>query len=122
MPVERVEWIFSRNVSRSGGFDASGRFTVENVTQSDTLADFDISSYLAISEFLTLDVNVGDVIRITAQLEASGFVPPGVNLGAPGYNVYIFSGFTVPEPSVTALFVAGLLGIGYRRRRSSPMK
>jgi hypothetical protein len=99
----------SLDVSRTSGSLATDTFTLNAYDASNTMVATQKVTLSTINVWQTLTVSAPEIKSVLLLGEGTGFHPYGIDKIQ----------FTpVPEPSAVALLAAGLLGLGWRRRRS----
>ncbi len=113
MPVEEVEWVYFLDVDDTVSFEGSSSVLIENVTQRQELVSLNEGMDGIVET--TLSANVGDIIRITSEMEGFGSTGPA---GTREYtSIFGMSLFMIPEPSTLMLFAPAALLLHRRTRR-----
>jgi len=95
---DSTELFHELEVEASGGFSGTTLVAIENLTQSIVIRTIDTpTSPPNTFEVSPIPGQVGDLIRITAQINGSGQIPQGVLYGGQYKSVLLMQ--FVPEPS-----------------------
>jgi hypothetical protein len=118
MPVDVLDWTYRLDIDDVDFdlFTGSANVVIENVTRSRVLLEL---SENTLPTEATLDGAMGDIIRITSIMDASGSMGPGTGRI---YRAELTLLFSVPEPSTLCLMLgctAALLTKPRRRRHTS---
>jgi len=103
-----TELLHELELEASGGFSGTTLITIENVTQSIDIRTIDTpTSPPNTFEASPIPGQVGNLIRVTTQIQGSGQIPGGVVYGGQ-YDTELFMKF-VPEPPTVKMLSLGIL-------------